>query len=100
MFFSSRRRHKRYWRVCSSDVCYSDLGGGDLLMEGAGAVPPLWGIVVVMAILSLALLGLSAVARRYQWRTECVRKTLHVGMGRSEERRVGKERRSRGWPNH
>src|SRR5882757_10562505 len=26
-FFSSRRRHKRYWRDWSSDVCSSDLTG-------------------------------------------------------------------------
>src|SRR5947209_10963674 len=26
-FFSSRRRHTRYWRDCSSDVCSSDLSG-------------------------------------------------------------------------
>ena len=25
-FFSSRRRHTRYWRDWSSDVCSSDLG--------------------------------------------------------------------------
>src|SRR3712207_6100315 len=28
-FFSSRRRHTRYWRDWSSDVCSSDLRGGD-----------------------------------------------------------------------
>src|SRR3712207_245765 len=28
-FFSSRRRHTRYWRDWSSDVCSSDLGFGD-----------------------------------------------------------------------
>src|SRR3712207_7812239 len=27
-FFSSRRRHTRYWRDWSSDVCSSDLRGG------------------------------------------------------------------------
>src|SRR3712207_6988952 len=27
-FFSSRRRHTRYWRDWSSDVCSSDLGYG------------------------------------------------------------------------
>src|SRR3712207_8050169 len=27
-FFSSRRRHTRYWRDWSSDVCSSDLGRG------------------------------------------------------------------------
>src|SRR3712207_8033706 len=29
-FFSSRRRHTRYWRDWSSDVCSSDLGVGFL----------------------------------------------------------------------
>src|SRR5438445_2186688 len=29
-FFSSRRRHTRYWRDWSSDVCSSDLAGGPL----------------------------------------------------------------------
>src|SRR5215203_7299658 len=37
-FFSSRRRHTRYWRDWSSDVCSSDLVGiGSLLGGGAGA---------------------------------------------------------------
>src|SRR3712207_6176206 len=31
-FFSSRRRHTRYWRDWSSDVCSSDLFGTDLCM--------------------------------------------------------------------
>src|SRR5215203_6353017 len=66
-FFSSRRRHTRYWRDWSSDVCSSDLrlelvwphlGPGDAGGPGAGA-------------------------RR-----------------RSEERRVGKECRSRWSPYH
>src|SRR3712207_7806377 len=30
-FFSSRRRHTRYWRDWSSDVCSSDLNLGDHL---------------------------------------------------------------------
>src|SRR5258707_3264160 len=30
-FFSSRRRHTRYWRDWSSDVCSSDLSGEDSL---------------------------------------------------------------------
>src|SRR3712207_2121455 len=30
IFFSSRRRHTRYWRDWSSDVCSSDLRLGDL----------------------------------------------------------------------
>src|SRR3712207_7011605 len=44
-FFSSRRRHTRYWRDWSSDVCSSDLSGereqedldeGQTLLEVAG----------------------------------------------------------------
>src|SRR3712207_7934631 len=36
-FFSSRRRHTRYWRDWSSDVCSSDLGNGnDTLTGGSG----------------------------------------------------------------
>src|SRR3712207_4053622 len=34
-FFSSRRRHTRYWRDWSSDVCSSDLSADDLLAPGA-----------------------------------------------------------------
>src|SRR6476620_1419935 len=36
-FFSSRRRHTRYWRDWSSDVCSSDLRreGRELLLGGA-----------------------------------------------------------------
>src|SRR5215203_3871714 len=34
-FFSSRRRHTRYWRDWSSDVCSSDLFGG-FLEQGGG----------------------------------------------------------------
>src|SRR3712207_8376089 len=33
-FFSSRRRHTRYWRDWSSDVCSSDLGSVDLSKLG------------------------------------------------------------------
>src|SRR3712207_9086512 len=38
-FFSSRRRHTRYWRDWSSDVCSSDLLGGDVLPVAAAAAP-------------------------------------------------------------
>src|SRR5258707_11041279 len=37
-FISSRRRHTRYWRDWSSDVCSSDLGGtGGTLTVAGGA---------------------------------------------------------------
>src|SRR3712207_5061835 len=32
-FFSSRRRHTRYWRDWSSDVCSSDLDGGAVTLQ-------------------------------------------------------------------
>src|SRR3712207_9315721 len=37
-FFSSRRRHTRYWRDWSSDVCSSDLAWGYTPEEFMGAV--------------------------------------------------------------
>src|SRR3712207_7469264 len=36
VFFSSRRRHTRYWRGWSSDVCSSDLGGSPARPGRAG----------------------------------------------------------------
>src|SRR5256884_3560350 len=95
-FFSSRRRHTRCSRDWSSDVCSSDLDGvtrdlnrrtHELLMTTA---LPTWAYVwgrylagLVMS-LGLALLLLASI----------------LGMGRSEERRVGKECRSRWSPYH
>src|SRR3712207_7255819 len=43
-FFSSRRRHTRYWRDWSSDVCSSDLGV--LSGLGTGVVAPVLGATV------------------------------------------------------
>src|SRR3712207_8155947 len=88
-FFSSRRRHTRYWRDWSSDVCSSDLRHArpELL------VPP---------ALFLAQQDATGVTGQhvnaFQWVQE-------RGLGgwdrwRSEERRVGKECRSRWSPYH
>src|SRR3712207_1261879 len=50
-FFSSRRRHTRYWRDWSSDVCSSDLGvrGGEgppvLLLHGYPQTHAMWHLV-------------------------------------------------------
>src|SRR5215203_6624303 len=35
-FFSSRRRHTRYWRDWSSDVCSSDLGDAGVRLARLG----------------------------------------------------------------
>src|SRR3712207_7854752 len=87
-FFSSRRRHTRYWRDWSSDVCSSDLRGEMFVTVR--------GLNVLGHHMNLALYLLAPFYR--------------IGAGpeflafaqiaRSEERRVGKECRSRWSPYH
>src|SRR3712207_7793847 len=87
-FFSSRRRHTRYWRDWSSDVCSSDLEE-ERLEAGDDRVPPehchepghAGGEQV-------PLRAVVPYAERREIRD------------RSEERRVGKECRSRWSPYH
>src|SRR5437879_12675126 len=67
-FFSSRRRHTRYIGDWSSDVCSSDLSNA-----------PTLGQERIGSTLAIAVDG------------------PHSDNVRSEERRVGKECRSRGW---
>src|SRR5437879_11953099 len=74
-FFSSRRRHTRYIGDWSSDVCSSDLSGHCFLQSGRAD----WG----------ARLSPRDFGRYMNWR--------QLGEKRSEERRVGKECRSRWW---
>src|SRR3712207_7386764 len=89
-FFSSRRRHTRYWRDWSSDVCSSDLTARERAVtppEGPAAAP----VAVnprrlVRAALVIALLFAAA--------------HFTLVVLRSEERRVGKECRSRWSPYH
>src|SRR3712207_8060298 len=82
-FFSSRRRHTRYWRDWSSDVCSSDLL---LTFEHkqsiATSLCPPSGIIMSAYFLVTSV------------NCEC------IGLTRSEERRVGKECRSRWSPYH
>src|SRR3712207_6966509 len=84
-FFSSGSRHTRFWRDWSSDVCSSDLGGGN---SGGGSRGG--------AQLGRELLGELA--------EHLVGDVGHHAAaelrGRSEERRGGKERRSRWSPYH
>src|SRR5258707_6004004 len=75
-FFSSRRRHTRYWRDWSSDVCSSDLTERN--------------ISAVIALLRKEVFQKQSVCDRVLCRTR----------NRSEERRVGKECRSRWSPYH
>src|SRR5258707_1560703 len=93
-FFSSRRRHTRYWRDWSSDVCSSDLTNTRILFFTSfdvikpsifhfkvsdGNLKPIY-VSFEVQIISLAL--------------------AMVNKSRSEERRVGKECRSRWSPYH
>src|SRR3712207_8044674 len=90
-FFSSRRRHTRYWRDWSSDVCSSDLYRtvGDMTCTGAvrSTATTLADVVAEIAA--------TTVTERGETRADD-----RVGEARSEERRVGKECRSRWSPYH
>src|SRR3712207_8898836 len=89
-FFSSRRRHTRYWRDWSSDVCSSDLSplGATTIASWAAATD---GTPSARAIAAQAA---AAVAKLFF-------SMVHPSLGaRSEERRVGKECRSRWSPYH
>src|SRR5258707_7736491 len=91
LLFSSRRRHTRYWRDWSSDVCSSDLARAQLafgrdffvpatLEHGAASAPKQCGE------------GIQLVENGSEFASDFPL--------RSEERRVGKECRSRWSPYH
>src|SRR5260370_6324604 len=94
-FFSSRRRHTRLKCDWSSDVCSSDLAGeaeskeidAALLCVGAAAIDLI--VATLRRFLWIRLLRLGFV----------VAALLAIPL-RSEERRVGKECRSRWSPYH
>src|SRR3712207_7887117 len=96
VFFSSRRRHTRYWRDWSSDVCSSDLAKGEVaaLAETINAMTD---------TLNVFAEQVSTVAREVGVEGKLggqARVPGVAGVWRSEERRVGKECRSRWSPYH
>src|SRR3712207_6955856 len=97
-FFSSRRRHTRYWRDWSSDVCSSDLREHRLHVVHAFGER---GVELVEKLLH-ALDGVVDVGgERFHGQVlEALEDVLHGLAHRSEERRVGKECRSRWSPYH
>src|SRR3712207_7970630 len=94
-FFSSRRRHTRYWRDWSSDVCSSDLTFREVRLAAE---------TVAREVENRA----PDLATSRWWKEE--RQGVFVDFNqnakdrttasRSEERRVGKECRSRWSPYH
>src|SRR5947209_15449905 len=92
-FFSSRRRHTRYWRDWSSDVCSSDLE----LIPGLKILLPEDTPKFARAILEDYFVMRGGDMVFYDVHTENVELERAI---RSEERRVGKECRSRWSPCH
>src|SRR3712207_9281940 len=95
MFFSSRRRHTRYWRDWSSDVCSSDL----VLLDEKRVLPVTAYLEGEFGIDGLYMGVLVKLGRRG------IEEILEVELteeerARSEERRVGKECRTRWSPYH
>src|SRR3712207_7425272 len=96
-FFSSRRRHTRYWRDWSSDVCSSDLAVYALKRGEVRKTPVKIGDSWVVAG---ALKRTDADPAEFgRQRAELAERALDERR-RSEERRVGKECRSRWSPYH
>src|SRR3712207_8659814 len=91
-FFSSRRRHTRYWRDWSSDVCSSDLDQAYVMSIPRTALVTIPGYGEQRINAAYDLGGPPLVVRTI--------KTLTSTRIRSEERRVGKECRSRWSPYH
>src|SRR3712207_7244676 len=92
-FFSSRRRHTRYWRDWSSDVCSSDLAG-DLQLQPRLDRP---GRQLDPVHREPRPVGVQPDPALGDARPAVLRA---VRPARSEERRVGKECRSRWSPYH
>src|SRR2546429_3747323 len=94
-FFSSRRRHTRCSRDWSSDVCSSDLAlEHRAQVGGRGKIAAF----VEVGVLQARPVGNYAAALQRAAREQ--RDGAGAVVGRSEERRVGKECRSRWSPYH
>src|SRR5689334_24477387 len=89
-FFSSRRRHTRWNCDWSSDVCSSDLDFEATMLPEARTISEAWPSSNIVASKSWSVRPANEGA------TSQVQSLL----GRSEERRVGKECRSRWSPYH
>src|SRR5690606_39573364 len=91
-FFSSRRRHTRFSRDWSSDVCSSDLIG---IIAGIAAL-----VYLIVRLLGMDAIGLFSRKSReaglpFSEHPETIHGIDFAAALRSEERRVGKECRAR-----
>src|SRR5690606_40821166 len=91
-FFSSRRRHTRFSRDWSSDVCSSDLLL-DFRLHREAMIAVVDNGICNLRSVTKALEAVGAAPQVIRNPAE-----LAAANARSEERRVGKERRSQGRP--
>src|SRR5207249_6246014 len=97
-FFSSRRRHTRSKRDWSSDVCSSDLNYLSAMGRHEEAMAEVFvaqELDPLSAIINLMVGYMGFLKRDYALAVKYCRQTLEIDPNRSEERRVGKEWRSR-----
>src|SRR5256885_4605692 len=94
-FFSSRRRHTRLQGDWSSDVCSSDLDAGDLYFSHAHTLQDPLQPRVLQDHSGTALVVVDQQDLRAEGKD-----VFNLADDRSEERRVGKECRSRWSPYH
>src|SRR5690606_39766060 len=97
-FFSSRRRHTRFSRDWSSDVCSSDLAGFTLAgaSKHGGQPRAMEDVVAQHKAAGLPVQELAADQERLRKPVGArLHGVLDLHAPRSEERRVGKEWRSR-----
>src|SRR2546429_5878637 len=98
LFFSSRRRHTRCSRDWSSDVCSSDLSGISGTLQA-----PYWSLCYALAHLA-SWEGHGRIGMRKETKSFAIARWVALVWVlvwfRSEERRVGKECRSRWSPYH
>src|SRR2546430_6928300 len=95
-FFSSRRRHTRFDCDWSSDVCSSDL----CVVAAIGFAFDIYALLVLPLIVRPALMELGRLKPGTPEFNSWVGMLFYVPAMRSEERRVGKECRSRWSPYH
>src|SRR5690606_40169902 len=88
-FFSSRRRHTRFSRDWSSDVCSSDLWAGHLGLKLAYKLLP------IIKKSKTTIIFINTRGQSEMW----YQHLLNLEPERSEERRVGKECRTGQSPN-